>query len=60
MKNVEQEFLRLYIRGYSASQMVRALSVDLRTIRELERTLVTQRIRLRRSRSPDFIEPIIY
>lgn len=58
MRQVEQEFIRLYVRGYSASQVAQLLRVDMRRVRELEQTLVTNRIRLRRKRSPDFIEPI--
>lgn len=58
MRSVEQEFIRLYVRGYSASQVAQLLRVDMRRVRELEQTLVTNRIRLRRKRSPDFIEPI--
>lgn len=58
MRSVEQEFIRLYVRGYSASQVAQLLRVDMRCVRELEQTLVTNRIRLRRKRSPDFIEPI--
>lgn len=58
MRSVEQEFICLYVRGYSASQVAQLLRVDMRRVRELEQTLVTNRIRLRRKRSPDFIEPI--
>lgn len=58
MRQVEQEFVRLYIRGYSCTAIARILHVSVSDVRELEQRLASQRVRLQRRRSPDFVEPI--